>query len=398
MEESANGFVGTLLDAYRQHNHVVLRPEDVWFAILVQFSFYVNNHAEKLREHFVDHSGKLLLHIEQESMNMPAFVLEITNMLQRKIKDTKFRDWIMPNFTTTTQTDRVTASIIMMGTMQKFFVYSLEIGCGIPSVTLLGEQKDWQDILDRLDFLDTFGKEHPELLMWQSVLKAIVGNMVQTFIAPDSPDVVRFWQRTVHSHTDDYSGDKQITGWILGFCFWDTKGEPLVARGWQLRDWEQEVAKRGNEWWFDEKRFWPLEWKEVPAAFVQVPIHVAIKTVSPPDKFVAKAVAGSVGYMVQHSATVFNETRHGGRKGSDISSETLTRETLTGDKEVQKPGILKRIMQMLPCLESDCHSEFGENEKVSLYTPIKEIESSLSLSEDTLPSQDTKRRWSPPPA
>lgn len=34
-----NGFVGPLLMAYNQHHHITLRPDDVWIAIVGQFSF-----------------------------------------------------------------------------------------------------------------------------------------------------------------------------------------------------------------------------------------------------------------------------------------------------------------------------------------------------------------------
>lgn len=34
-----NGFVNTVVDAYNRHHHLVLRPDDVWMAILSQFNF-----------------------------------------------------------------------------------------------------------------------------------------------------------------------------------------------------------------------------------------------------------------------------------------------------------------------------------------------------------------------
>ena len=34
-----NGFVNTLIEAYNSHHHLVLRPDDVWIAILGQFNF-----------------------------------------------------------------------------------------------------------------------------------------------------------------------------------------------------------------------------------------------------------------------------------------------------------------------------------------------------------------------
>jgi len=33
-----NGFVTTLIEAYNNHHHLVLRPDDVWIAILGQFN------------------------------------------------------------------------------------------------------------------------------------------------------------------------------------------------------------------------------------------------------------------------------------------------------------------------------------------------------------------------
>lgn len=135
-----NGFINTVLDAYVQHNHLVLRPEDVWFAILVQFSFYVNKHSEDLREYFVDHAGKKKLKIDQDILDMKSVVVQMTHLIAENVKDASLREWIMPSFTTTTMQDEIAASIIMMGTMQKYFVYMCEETCGIPSVTLLARR------------------------------------------------------------------------------------------------------------------------------------------------------------------------------------------------------------------------------------------------------------------
>jgi hypothetical protein len=34
-----NGFVHTIIKAYSDHHHLVLRPDDVWIAVLGQFNF-----------------------------------------------------------------------------------------------------------------------------------------------------------------------------------------------------------------------------------------------------------------------------------------------------------------------------------------------------------------------
>ncbi len=45
MYAAKNGFVYACLEAYNMHHRLVLRPDDVWLAILMQQSIYVNTHA-----------------------------------------------------------------------------------------------------------------------------------------------------------------------------------------------------------------------------------------------------------------------------------------------------------------------------------------------------------------
>jgi hypothetical protein len=317
-----NGFVSTVLDAYLQHNHLVLRPEDVWFAILVQFSFYVNNHAEKLRKYFVDHAGKKKLEIWQHGFDFRDFCVQMADLIAQNVKDPALRDWILPSFSTTTDEDKVTASIIMMGTMQKYFAFFCGITCGIPSVTLLGERADWQEILERLPFLSKFGPEHEELALWNSVLTAVVSKFVDTFDAPDSPDVVSFWQGSVHRHVDDYLEEKLITGWIQAFCFWDAGGHPLVANSviQSTQDWREAVKENGLDYWLDGIRLGHMNWDAVPAGYCHVPVHIKFSG-CPPAKFLTKAIAGSVGWRVVDSEAIFKQTR-GPNKPKPISASS----------------------------------------------------------------------------
>ncbi|TFK97240.1 hypothetical protein BDV98DRAFT_607709 [Pterulicium gracile] len=59
-----NGFGHMTITAYNEHQHLVLRPDDVWIAILGQLNFYVNAHAKELRHHFVAHKGKNTLDVK----------------------------------------------------------------------------------------------------------------------------------------------------------------------------------------------------------------------------------------------------------------------------------------------------------------------------------------------
>src|SRR6187549_871702 len=71
-----NGFVDGVIRAFNQDLHLVLRPDDVWLAILVQFSQYVAGNAEELRHHFVEHDGKQKLCIDARPYSMTDLPVE----------------------------------------------------------------------------------------------------------------------------------------------------------------------------------------------------------------------------------------------------------------------------------------------------------------------------------
>ena len=98
----------------------------------------------------------------------------------------------------------------MMGSLQKYFDYKFTTKCGLPSVKLLGERSDWQVLLDKLNKLDSFGKECAQ---WRRMLFPVLSRFVQTFDEPVSEEVKHFWNRIAHH--DVGSGFSYITGWIL---------------------------------------------------------------------------------------------------------------------------------------------------------------------------------------
>jgi Domain of unknown function (DUF4419) len=55
---SANGFLVVAYRAYIHHHHLIIRPNDVWLAILVQLNFYINANSEELRDSFVSHEAR----------------------------------------------------------------------------------------------------------------------------------------------------------------------------------------------------------------------------------------------------------------------------------------------------------------------------------------------------
>ena len=215
---ASNGFVDTAIKAYNQHHHLIIRPEDVWFSILVQINAYINAHAEEMRNMFVAHEGQnpLELDARDESIMGEAymgvdyakFAYQMGKKIEENIIDPSLRTWFMPSFTTTKKSDQATASIIMMSAMQKYFTYTCSLDCGLPSVTLLGEKSDWEDILGRLERLNTFGEE-PKL--WYGLLKPILKRFVQSFDDPDLEYIRDFWQK-IAKYDSGGSGPTYLSG------------------------------------------------------------------------------------------------------------------------------------------------------------------------------------------
>ncbi|KAF8198682.1 hypothetical protein K438DRAFT_1933439 [Mycena galopus ATCC 62051] len=222
-----NSFVATLLDAYTQDRAVVIRPDDVWLAILCQFNFFVNANAELLRANFVAHDGKKELIVNtagnRYSMDMDLIAGEMAGLIEKNVVDPTLRAWAMPDFTTTTLNDKTVSAVILMATLKKYFAYTIMVwGCGIPRVTLEGEKADWVNILGRLEKLKEYGLE---TIAWYHLLHPVIRRFVAAFDAPTSPDNVDFWQRIAH-YTPGGSAEPgdYYTGWISAFTVFDKDG------------------------------------------------------------------------------------------------------------------------------------------------------------------------------
>lgn len=299
---SENGFLRAAVDAYNRHHHLVLRPEDVWFAILTQLSHFVNQNAEAVRDIFVEHEGQKELHVYDDdgSRDFGEMAKKMTGVIEGNTKDESFREWLMPDFSTSTDTDKVVASIIMMGTLQKYFSYTAHLSCGLPSVTLLGIKADWESILVRLDRIPQLGSEPTR---WYSLLKPVMTRFVAGFDSPDSEETKQFWQQIAHCSVEG-SGSAYLSGWITAFCFWGCK---RVGGGPNLL--------------LDGVRYHEIELGDIPADFASVPLKVDDNGFD----YQTTMVAGSVGVRVTSSGELSTSVSKGGN--DDVVHDTVQPES-----------------------------------------------------------------------
>ncbi|KAK7917658.1 hypothetical protein PG985_011266 [Apiospora marii] len=247
-----NGFVDAVTTAYSRHHHLTLRPEDVWLAIISQFSLYVNRNAEKLRGKFVAHEGQKELQIVYEhatryTVDFADFAQQISGLISESVVDDEICRWITPNFSTTTGDDIV----------------------------------DYEDILRRLDKLAHYGKE-PDAL--SDLLRPILRCFIRSFDDPEHPDVRSFWGKICDAHSG--SGFNCYSGWITAFCFWNGQGERQVfPNDPEARHIETMTGCRV------EKDYGLVEMSDVPAGFTRVPVRLIDNGV----ELEAEMIAGSVG-------------------------------------------------------------------------------------------------------
>ncbi|KAJ6545423.1 hypothetical protein B0H19DRAFT_1212277 [Mycena capillaripes] len=216
-----NGFVNTVMSAYNSHYALVIRPDDVWLAIISQFSFYVNANAELMRANFVAHEEKKKLEILGSwPPDFGTLAREMGQMIHKNVVDPALREWILPKFSTTTITDTTIGSMLMMATMKKYFKYKMSFTCGIPRVTLDGERQDWELVLRRLEKLKEYGLQ---TIAWYHLLVPVISWFVNAFDDPNSPKNLSFWQRVVSD--EEYGCDgSECSGWITAFCVFSAKG------------------------------------------------------------------------------------------------------------------------------------------------------------------------------
>ncbi|KAG8869318.1 hypothetical protein FRB97_001349, partial [Tulasnella sp. 331] len=303
MYANHNSFVHTVTQAYSTHHDLVLRPDDVWLAILIQFNFYVNAHAEELRHLFVAHEGKKKLVVyavgTRYTVDFGAMAHRMGELIQENVIDPDLRAWIIPDFSTTQANDKVVASVVMMATLKAYFSYGFGIYCGLPKVTLLGERDDWARLLAKIEKLKTFG---PETAHWYTFLKPVLGRFVDTFDNPENSETKDFWNRVCH-YTGGGSGPTYLTGWITAFCFFtpegkalcfDHDGKPQDARYIAQHTWGSSPEAVLD---LDGTLYHRIDTKDIPNGYAEVDVELDDNG----EQFDTVMVAGLVGVGVSDS-------------------------------------------------------------------------------------------------
>ena len=219
--------------------------------------------AEALRGKFVDFQGKRELTIETVGS---LYTVDFGDLAKRmvdeqiikNIKDLSIAEWILPKFTTTTNNDRIVASVTMMATLKEYFQYRMRFMCGLPSVTLLGSVDDWKLLRQKVDRLLEFDNHGGDMKKWHGLLTGVLDEFIKTKSGVANNE---FWQKICDFSSG--SGTPEISGWISVFAVFNKEG---VWRG------DKRVISKDLK---GIKSDWPVvESALVPSGAVSVPVNI----------------------------------------------------------------------------------------------------------------------------
>lgn len=225
-----NGLIGTIIYAYSNHIPLILKPDDIWFAIILNFSRYVNKNSEELRNLFVEHDDKIDLKVIVDTpviediynYGWKAFISIMCNNMNSYLKD-DIKTLITPNFTTTTDDDKLIASISFMNSMSNYFNYTFAYECGLSKLKLLGTLDDWIKLENKVIELKKFNQ--PIINKWIDLLIPVLDEFINTFSGSCDND---FWQRICTSKSRGSGGEKKYGGWMFVFSPFDKEGNYIL--------------------------------------------------------------------------------------------------------------------------------------------------------------------------
>ncbi|KAF7336545.1 hypothetical protein MSAN_02286700 [Mycena sanguinolenta] len=226
------GFVHTVLSAYTGHHALVLRPDDIWLTVISQFSLYVNANPELLgdRTNSVSHEpgrGRPLVIVDTKSFPLST---QMGELMQQNVLDPALREWILPNFSTSTPHDVDIAVMSMLRMTPTAKQVSLPgtktLYRGIPRVTLEGFRKDWELLLHKLEKLKEYGIP---AIAWYHLLYPVLSQITMSFYTQNAAESREFWKRVVHWEGFG-GGSSNLSGWITAFSLFSCEGKCRIPQ------------------------------------------------------------------------------------------------------------------------------------------------------------------------
>ncbi len=229
--------------AFNNHCPLVITPDSVWLTVLTGLCHHIDTDPEGLRHHFVRHEGKKELKVRVggggfAEGNVPGSTWGLgISRFAEQIKEHigKKHDLIVCDFSTTTEEDKVSSMVSLMGAMKHYFEYKMYLACGLSAVTIEGTPEDWANIGDRIYALSEF-----DLKWWTDHLTPVID---QLKLACEGKPDIEFWKAGYLAHRKGSGGQYDVSGWINTLFPYIAGKDPKQLRRNEFVDWQKD---RGN--------------------------------------------------------------------------------------------------------------------------------------------------------
>ncbi|MEM6344707.1 MAG: DUF4419 domain-containing protein [Bacteroidota bacterium] len=229
LDFGSHAFLRSLQKAYADHRPFVLAPDMIWLLVLQGFSRHINYNSTHFAQKWGLSTEKEALVVRDDSLRPDAsaqewekVILGFEDLVQARM-GADFRQELACDFSTTDTASRIAATISMLDTLKAFFDYVVVTDwCGIPSLTLEGQQADWVQLKAKVIALKKY-----DLGWW---IDKLVEPLDQFIAAFEGKIDQAFWRGIFKFHTARSCGDfSRIDGWITSFYPYDRDGRKRVG-------------------------------------------------------------------------------------------------------------------------------------------------------------------------
>ena len=213
------GFMAAIHTAYACHYALKVSVSDFILLIGQGLSKHIEQNAEKLRHHFVNHEGKEKIVIRRDQfvrgeLNDWSTVFgEFAEEIKKRVKADVY-GVVIDDTSVATPITRIVSEITLMDAMKSYLDYSVMTLCGIPQITLEGTPDDWKKLQDKVAKLIGMNKDNClELKWWLDKLVPVVEKICEAGIEGKIDG--KFWSEIYKC--EGGSGGPYLSGWITTF-------------------------------------------------------------------------------------------------------------------------------------------------------------------------------------
>lgn len=231
--------VQTAHACFATHQAFGLSPDTIWQTIVNQVATHIKLNAGKYGHLFTPFVGqKTPLRVRDDLADNNW--LRVLNKFEEPLLvfvGNEVMSLFMPDFSTTTQLERVASLVSFMDAASPYYDYSVQTLCHIPLVRLEGAPSDWRKLYERASALSQhFG----DLRLYFDDLLPVLLEISDTAegMTPNN----EFWSSIYKLRSG--SGGEKVTGWLTALLAFRQTPHGLVAR--EGFDWRRQVDSSWN--------------------------------------------------------------------------------------------------------------------------------------------------------